>query len=125
MGLTATPREILTSRVTNIVLRSDRGNWKIGNPGTPVFTVAGAVGDSILDQVILDPFTAVVSMKSAQANAVVILTDGTNNDGTSINVYGAAQFTALGRAVVDDSSKVSHGAHNQSDRDLPAKVGQH
>ena len=106
MGMTATPRTILTGRVTNIVLRSDRGNWTIGNPGKPVFTVAGASGDSISEQCVLDPYTAVVSMKSAQANATLSLTDTKNNDATSVSVLGATQIAAIGQAVVDDTSKV-------------------
>lgn len=125
MGMSISPSQILTNRVTNIVLRSDHGNWTIGNPGSPVFTVSGAAGDSISDQVILDTYTAVISIKSAQANAQLTITDPLNKEAASVSVWGAAQFTTAGRAAVDDNSKVPDGKHNQSDRENSHTQGQH
>lgn len=125
MALLATPREILASRVTNVVLRSTTGGWTIGNPGSPIFTLTGAVGDIITDQVILDPFTAVIGIKSTQSNAPITITDSLNKEAASVLVWAAAQFTAAGRSAVDDLSRVADGKHNQSDRENAHSTGVH
>lgn len=122
MSLLATPREILTGRVTNIVIRSTTGGWTTGSPGRPIFIITGAAGDSIIDQVILDQFSAVIAFKSAQANASVQITDTKNNEACTVNVYGAAQFAAtavpgsVGRSAHDDNSRTADSRHNQTGR---------
>jgi hypothetical protein len=114
MSILATPRNILTGRITNIVLRSTTGKWMPGNPGSPTFTIIGASGDSIAQQVILDQFTAVIALKSAQVNASVQITDGLNKEACSVSVISATQFTALGQTPHDDSSATADSRLAQS-----------
>jgi hypothetical protein len=116
MGLRAEPSHLLTSQVTNIVLRTDKGGWTPGSPGRPSFSITGAAGDSIADQVILDSFTAVIAIKSALSNGTLVITDTINNEAASIAVWPASVFAAEKRQAVSASSPTAEGRHNRSER---------
>lgn len=117
MSISVDPHVILTGRITNVVLRSSHETWTPGSPGKPSFTLSGgAVGDTITDQVILSPHTAVISIKSTLANAILTITDSVNKEAASVAILGAVQLAAIGQTPVDNNSKVTDGKHNQSGR---------
>jgi hypothetical protein len=113
MSLGIYPRELLSGRVTYFTLTSNKGNWIPGSPGKPSFTVVGASGDSITDQVILDPSTATIGLKSTQVNDLVTITDTLNNEAVSVACRTTDVMKTLGRTGQDDGEGRGDSRHGR------------